>query len=94
LSPAVEPLYHSHPSYRKNTAVAGVVGLVLGIAAVLLWELLDRRVRSEHDMRVGHDIPVLGVMNDRPIRRGELARLTTYRKPAMPPQLTYEGNPS
>jgi chain length determinant protein EpsF len=94
LSPAVEPLYHSHPSYRKNVGVAAVLGLALGIGAILLWELLDRRVRSEHDMRVGHEVPVLGVMTDRPIKRGELARLTTYRKPGMPPQLTYEGNPS
>jgi uncharacterized protein involved in exopolysaccharide biosynthesis len=91
LSPAVEPLYHSHPSYKKNVAAAGVVGLVLGLAAVLLWEFLDRRVRSEHDMRASHGIPVLGVINDRPIKRGELARLTTYEKPFSPPQLGYEG---
>jgi chain length determinant protein EpsF len=94
LSPAVEPLYHSHPSYRKNVAVAAVLGLALGIAAVLAWEFLDRRVRSEHDMRIGHDVPVLGVMTSRPIKRGELARLVSPRRPPAPPQLTYEGNPS
>jgi chain length determinant protein EpsF len=94
LSPAVEPLHHSHPSYRKNVAVAAVLGLVLGIAAALAWEFLDRRVRSEHDMRVGHDVPVLGVMTSRPIKRGELARLVPQRRPTGPPQLTYEGNPS
>ncbi len=94
LSPAVEPLYHSYPSFRKNVSVAAVLGLALGIAAVLAWEFLDRRVRSEHDMRVGHDVPVLGVMTSRPIKRGELARLVSQRRPNAPPQLTYEGNPS
>jgi chain length determinant protein EpsF len=91
LSPASEPLYHSHPSYKKNVVAAAAVGLILGALLAIAWELLDRRVRSEADMVMGHNVPVLGVMTTRPIKRGELARLAAPRRPPQPPQLGFEG---
>ena len=39
-----------------------VVGLMLGLAAVFLLELLDRRVRSVDDLEEGLDAPLLGTL--------------------------------
>jgi chain length determinant protein EpsF len=66
LSPAVEPLYASKPVMSKNMLAAAVVGLLVGIAAVLGWELLDRRIRSADDLMVADGIPVLGVLSRKP----------------------------
>jgi chain length determinant protein EpsF len=65
LSPAVEPLLHSSPNVKKNIAAAVIVGLVLGIAAAVLWEMLDRRIRNEDDMHMVEGVPVLGTMSSR-----------------------------
>lgn len=93
LSPAVEPLTHSFPNIPKNIIVAVVIGLLLGAAAALGWEMLDRRIRSEADMYVGDGIPVLGVMSSSP-NRGQVRRMPPTRPRApMPPQLTLEGRP-
>jgi chain length determinant protein EpsF len=91
LSPAVEPLYHSFPSIPKAIAGAVVGGLLLGIAAALAWEFLDRRIRSEADMQLVEGVPVLGVMSSRASKAGYVRRLPPMRAPPMPPQLTLEG---
>jgi capsular polysaccharide biosynthesis protein len=43
-----------------NTILGVIVGIVLGLAAVFLLELLDRRVRSTDDLETGLDAPVIG----------------------------------
>lgn len=65
LSPAVEPLVHSSPKVSKNMLAAVIVGLALGIAAAVLWEMLDRRIRNEDDMHMVEGVPVLGTMSSR-----------------------------
>jgi chain length determinant protein EpsF len=65
LSPAVEPLVPSSPKVLKNLVAAIVVGLALGIAAAVSWELLDRRIRNEDDMHLVEGVPVLGTMSSK-----------------------------
>jgi capsular polysaccharide biosynthesis protein len=46
-----------------NIALGYFVGTLLGLAAVFLLEILDRRVRSEPDLDaviIGMDVPLLG----------------------------------
>jgi chain length determinant protein EpsF len=91
LSPAVEPLSHSFPNIPKNIAAAVIIGLFLGVGAAIAWELIDRRIRSEADIRLVEGVPVLGVMSARRERAGEVRRLPPVRRPPLPPQLTMES---
>ena len=62
LSPAVEPSRPAKPKVMLNIALGVILGLCLGLGAVFLLELLDRRVRSSDDLVVtlGADVPLLG----------------------------------
>ena len=60
LNPATEPMRHSKPKTMLNILLGFVVGTVLGLGAVFLLELLDRRVRSSEDLEDGLDVPLLG----------------------------------
>ena len=61
LNPAVVPVKPAQPRIVLNIALSVVVGIMLGIASVLLMELSDRRVRSVVDLRL--DVPLLVVLN-------------------------------
>lgn len=62
LSPAVEPSKPAKPKKALNIALGVIVGLMLGLGAVFLLELLDRRVRSSDDLVItlGETAPLLG----------------------------------
>jgi len=45
-----------------NIVLGIFVGIVLGLGAVFLLELLDRRVRSSDDLETGLDVPLLGTL--------------------------------
>lgn len=60
LSDASEPVKPARPKVLLNLALGVVVGLMLGLAAVFLLELLDRRVRSPEDLDAALDAPVIG----------------------------------
>jgi chain length determinant protein EpsF len=63
LNPAIEPTFPSRPRVPLNIALGFFVGTLLGLAAVFLLEILDRRVRSDPDLdgvMLGMDVPVLG----------------------------------
>jgi chain length determinant protein EpsF len=62
LNPAVEPARHSRPKTMLNIVLGFVVGMVLGLGAVFLLELLDRRVRSTDDLETVLDVPLLGTL--------------------------------
>lgn len=69
LNPAVEPSRPSKPRRLVNLALGLVLGLVLGVGAVFLLELFDRRVRSGNDLADGLDAPLLGELQEwRPSR--------------------------
>lgn len=69
LNPALEPLQPSSPKIVLNTALATVLGTLLALGAVLLMELLDRRVRRPEDVVQMLDLPVIGTM-PKPLRAG------------------------
>jgi chain length determinant protein EpsF len=60
LNEATPPDRPSRPKVLVNLALGILLGLVLGIGAVFLLELLDRRVRSTDDLDAGLDAPVIG----------------------------------
>jgi len=62
LNPAVEPTRHSKPKTMLNIVLGVFVGIVLGLGAVFLLELLDRRVRSADDLETGLDVPLLATL--------------------------------
>jgi len=62
LNAATEPTRHSKPKTMLNILLGFFVGIVLGLGAVFLLELLDRRVRSADDLETGLDVPLLGTL--------------------------------
>lgn len=62
LSEASPPMDASSPKVMKNSMLSLVVGAFLGIAAALLLELMDRRVRSIEDTTASFGLPLLGVI--------------------------------
>ena len=62
LATAAPPSSPSFPRLPLNVALAVVVGLILGVGAVLVLELLDQRVRSVEHMVEAFGLPVLGVI--------------------------------
>ena len=60
LNEASPPDRPARPKVLINLALGVLLGLVLGLAAVFLLELLDRRVRSTDDLESGLDAPVIG----------------------------------
>lgn len=62
LSSAVEPPFPTWPKTKLNLAIAAVIGLLMGIAAALLREVFDRRVRTPEDLSEQLQLPLLCVM--------------------------------
>jgi succinoglycan biosynthesis transport protein ExoP len=73
LSQASPPGGPSSPKVALNTAMSAVVGLLLGIGAVLGLEMLDRRVRAFEDLTTAVGLPVLGVI-PKPTAKFKLGR--------------------
>src|SRR5205085_11807469 len=73
LSPAVEPLQPSRPKVLLGIVASLLGGLVAGLAAALLMEAMDRRVRRPEDLIVTAGVPVIGVLrpagSSRPVFR-------------------------
>ena len=66
LDSAAEPTFPSRPKVPLNIALGFFVGTLLGLAAVFLLEILDRRVRSDPDLdavMLGMDLPMLGTLH-------------------------------
>lgn len=62
LNAATEPTRYSKPKTLLNIVLGVFVGMVLGLGAVFLLELLDRRVRSSDDLETGLDVPLLATL--------------------------------
>lgn len=65
LDGATLPEEPSSPKIAKNTAIGAVLGIILGMAIVMIKELTDTRVKSSEDITTEFDIPVLGLIPDR-----------------------------
>jgi succinoglycan biosynthesis transport protein ExoP len=73
LSSAVLPLQPSRPKVMLGLVASVLGGLVVGLAAALAIEALDRRVRRPEDLMVTAGVPVIGVLrpagSSRPVFR-------------------------
>ncbi len=68
---ATAPASPSSPRVARNTIVAAVLGLLLGLALALLLERLDWRIRTPQDLGRVYRLPVLGdVPRSRTLARG------------------------
>jgi succinoglycan biosynthesis transport protein ExoP len=71
LTPASEPIEPLTSKLFRNPWITILLGALLGIGVAFMLELLDKRVRSVHDLTEMLQLPVLGVIeNSR--RRGRL----------------------
>ena len=75
LNPAVPPFMPSSPKLLLNLGIATFAGLLLGIGFALLLEMRDRRVRSDNDLVVVLQVPVLGAISWRLSKRRTSALL-------------------
>ncbi|MDX1250960.1 MAG: chain length determinant protein EpsF [Gammaproteobacteria bacterium] len=62
LNPAAEPVEPSSPKVLLNMMLSVFLGTMLGLGLALLFEMLDRRVRTEQDLGEVMGLPVLGVL--------------------------------
>jgi capsular exopolysaccharide synthesis family protein len=62
LQPAFAPEYPISPHPRRNTALAGVVALLLGLLAVAFRERTDRRLREQDELEPLFGAPLLSVI--------------------------------
>lgn len=60
LTPAAVPGEPSSPKVQRNLLLSAGLGLLLGLAAAMLVEVVDRRIRSAADLEAGLQMPVLG----------------------------------
>jgi succinoglycan biosynthesis transport protein ExoP len=59
---ATPPSSPSSPKPRRNAVIGLGLGLVLGIALALIFEMLDRRLRDPEEVPELVDIPILGAI--------------------------------
>jgi len=58
----VPPIFPSSPKVVLNTVLSIVIGLALAIGAVILLELVDRRVRRVEEISDLLGLPIFGVL--------------------------------
>ncbi len=71
---AVIPQNKSYPSNRKNTLIGFLAGMLLSAAAVVIYAMLDVRLKKSDDFSKAMGAPVLGVI---PERKNDLQRTET-----------------
>jgi receptor protein-tyrosine kinase len=59
---AVAPSNPSSPKTKRNTALGGFLGLILGLGIAFMLERLDRRIRSPEELESIYGIPLLGAV--------------------------------
>ena len=64
LSVSGIPTVPVSPNILLNTAIASIIGLLLGVGLAFLREVLDRRIRTEDQVQQILDLPVLGSIPD------------------------------
>jgi capsular exopolysaccharide synthesis family protein len=61
IGTATAPAQQVSPHRVRDTALAGGIGLVLGLGVAFLWEFVDDRIRGEEDLEAATgSIPALG----------------------------------
>lgn len=73
---AVPPLQATSPRPRRDAALGGLFGIVLGGVLALFWTQADRRVRQVSELQDVSDLPVLGTIpRSRALRSGDALSL-------------------
>jgi capsular exopolysaccharide synthesis family protein len=62
ISSASPPRSASSPKTRTNTILGAIIGLLLGLAVVILLERVDQRIREPKDLEDIYGLPLLGVV--------------------------------
>lgn len=81
LSPAVEPLQPSRPKVVVGIVASLAGGLLAGIVAALLLEILDHRVRRPEDLLMLAGVPVIGILRPAGSRRPIFRRFLMVGRP-------------
>lgn len=68
IDAATLPEHPVSPNVVMNTAIAGILGLMLGVLIALIREFTDTRVKSLEDYKNSFEIPVIGII---PLDKGE-----------------------
>jgi capsular polysaccharide biosynthesis protein len=50
------------PNIMRNTALGLLIGFILGTGMALLLFIIDKRIKSEEDLRLHYQVPVLGAI--------------------------------
>ncbi len=73
---AVEPRHPSAPDVKRNVAAAGFAGLLIGLLAAVLRDVLDTRVRTQEALESTVDVPLFGsVVGSAAKRKGTQTRV-------------------
>ena len=87
VDPAAPPTEPSSPRLLLNTAIAGLIGLLLALALVYLLAYLDDSLKSADDVEAVLGLPTLGTITRMKggKERSEIYRLVTLLYPRSPP---------
>jgi len=75
LTQATPPTAASSPKVGLNTMLALLVGTLLGLAATLVLEMMDRRLRVREDVMANLGLPLLGTLPKPGAKRASVGRL-------------------
>lgn len=78
LNPATAPVEPSSPKLLLNLVLAAILGSMLGVGFGMVAEMMDRRVRSAEDLLEAGGVPVLGVIEWNPPKRGRMRRFNIF----------------
>ena len=81
IEPAVPPENPIRPRTLINTALAGLVGLFLGVGIAFIIDALDDTIHGSDDIAQYLHLPILGVIAHHDIEKG---KLITVEKPRSP----------
>jgi tyrosine-protein kinase len=80
----LQPANHAskvRPRPKRQALLAGLLGLVLGLALAFLAEALDRQVRSEHELDEALDLPLLARIPKPPRKLQKANELVMLKEP-------------
>ena len=83
LDRAVAPLEPFSPRIHVNLAIAGALGLVLGLGLIFLLHFMDNTVKTQEDVEQLLGLPYLGL----------LPRISVGKKSRRPKEASDEGSP-
>ncbi|MDQ3896512.1 MAG: polysaccharide biosynthesis tyrosine autokinase [Actinomycetota bacterium] len=91
VTPASTPAVPFEPTPRRNAVLAGIIGLLLGVALAFLVEYLDDSIKAKEDLE--RAVPGLGVLGLIPLvsdwKSREQSRVVSLSEPTSPAAEAY-----